>query len=84
MSGRKYKNAIFAILKFYKNHPEVLSEAINERNRFITQSLNRWGGVKKLSYFDVADFTTEMERNLETILSIKSTDNHNDFEWIQS
>lgn len=79
------RNAILAILGFYKDHEEIFEPkgATNERNRFVTQSLNRWGGVKNLCYFSRKDFTKELEKNLPTILSISAKDNHNDFEWIQ-
>lgn len=79
------KNAILSILGFYKKHEEIFEPkgATNERNRFVTQSLNRWGGVKNLCYFTREDFTIELEKNLPTILTITAKDNHNDFEWIQ-
>lgn len=80
------KNAVHAILSCYKKHDEIFEPkgATNERNRFVTQSLNRWGGVKNLAYFSKEDFVMEIENNLSTILSIGAKDNHNNFEWIQS
>lgn len=80
------RKAIHAILGFYRDHDEIFEPraATNPRNRFITKSLNRWGGVKNLSYFEAEDFINEMSNNLPTILSIKASDKHNDFEWIQS
>lgn len=81
------KNAISAILGFYKEHENEIFEpksATNERNRFVTQSLNRWGGVKNLAYLSKEDFMNELSNNLHTIVKIMPNDKHNDFEWIQS
>ena len=77
------KNAIQAILEFYLEHPEVIGTATNNRNRFITQSLNRWGAVKNLAYFSKNDFKNEIARNMDAIMSITSQTDYTSVEWIQ-
>lgn len=79
------KNAIHAILEFYRDHPEIFipASATNKRNRFVTQSLNRWGGLKNLAYLEIEDFKLQLEHNLPTILTIKSDTDHNKVIWNQ-
>lgn len=77
------KNAIHGILEFYLEHKEVLDNAINNRNRFITQSLNRWGGAKKLMYFEKEDFKNAILKNYDTIMSITSSTDYSSVEWLQ-
>lgn len=63
--------AVIGILQAFKEHPELLQGNVSDRNRFIIQSFNRLGGVKQLSYMDRTFYKEEIEKNIDSILSVK-------------
>lgn len=78
----RHKEAVIGILDSFKEHPEILSQAITPRIRFIVKAFNRMGGVKILSYFDRNFFKSQIEKNLSTILSITNSSNIQEYHWI--
>lgn len=78
-----YRNATMAVLEFFKNHPDVLSSCVNYRNRFVIQSLKRYGAVKNLAYLSKNDILDQLEYNLDNVLSINSSEDFANTLWVQ-
>lgn len=75
------KETITSILEFYRDYPEVLEHGRSSRNRFITQSLNALGGVRILSTMTKESLKRELEKNYESIMSIKNEDDRENAIW---
>lgn len=78
-----YRNATMAVLEFFKIHPEILKSCVNYRNRFVIQSLKRYGAVKNLAYLTKNDILDQLEYNLDNVLSINTSEDFNKTLWEQ-
>ncbi len=66
----RHKEAMIGILSFLKDNPDITSNAMEYRGRFIAKYFNRLGAVKQLSYLNRDFFYVVCEKMKEKILSI--------------
>lgn len=67
----RVKAALFGYFDFLIENPEVMSQYMETRNRFVTKHLNKLGGTKLLSMLPREYFYNELMSIKDQILKVK-------------
>lgn len=77
-SMSRVKAALFGYFDFLIDNPEIMSQYMENRNRFVTKHLNKLGGTKLLSMLPREYFYNELINIKEQILEVKGTADNDD------
>jgi len=67
----RHREAMYGILRFLQNHPELTEKNFDPRGQYISQLFNLIGGTKALSSLDRTFFIDELEKRYEFIKNIQ-------------
>jgi len=65
----RYKEAAIGILQFIKENPEIMTNNMENRVRYISRYFNQLGGVKQLTSLSSYDFLNECYKRKDDILN---------------
>lgn len=73
----RHRQAMFGILEFLKENPDITQRGFEHKGQFITKYFNRLGSSKQLVYMDKDFFYNTLEKIKDRILSITTREDIN-------